>query len=169
VRDAAGTPISRTTDTVVLVGTADRWLRLPGPPVISVAQVAIDAVTLAGQDYRLANDALWRWCGWRPVVFGATEDMPAQVTVTYTHGLATVPADVVELVCAMTIAAVTAATALPGGAGLAASAGITSERVDDYSVTYATPTGPTAFDLSDATRARLAARFGGGAQMVRAR
>ncbi|MFE3382899.1 hypothetical protein, partial [Streptomyces anulatus] len=90
VRDAAGCPISQTTSTVVLEGEADARLRLPGPPVTAVATVLLDGAAVT--DWRLTGGRLWRAAGW------AGASGPSEVTVTYTHGLPTVPADIVDLV-----------------------------------------------------------------------
>ncbi len=97
VREAAAAPISATTSTLTLEGEPSQWLRLPGLPVASIASAKIDGVTVT--DWRLRSGMLWRaagWTGW---------DGPAEVEVTYTHGLTTVPADIVDLVCRMTAAA----------------------------------------------------------------
>jgi len=68
-------------------------------------------------------------------------------------------------VCRMTAAALDAAAAEDGGAGLAVS-DVHSERLGDYSVTYNADSGVTEMELSDRTRGRLASRFGGGAYVV---
>ena len=160
VRDAAGSPISQTTGTVKLEGFAAQWLRLPGQPVSAVSAVSIDGTAVT--DYKLRSGALWRESGWKPT------SEPSEVSVTYTHGLATVPADIVDLVCRLAVQALVALRA--GGAEAAAAARpVTSERIGDYAVTYDTSTDMGTMTLSDWQRDRLAARFGGGAAAVRLR
>lgn len=156
VRDAAGVPISRTTSTVHLFGDGGPWLRLPGPPIISVASVVVDGGTLVeGVDWALVDGALFRACGWE--VCGP---LPKPAVVTQTHGLAVVPADVVDLVCRMTGAALVAAAAEDDGSGLAVDR-IVSERLGDYAVTYDRAAGTTEMELAEQTRDRLRSRFGG--------
>lgn len=151
LRDAADSPISQTTSTVNLEGTGGR-LHLPGKPVTAVSAVLADGVALS--DYKLLNGALARPCGFSEGV---------EYTVTYTHGLATVPSDIVDLVCRLV-----GQELLALRAGETGSRAVKSERIGDYSVTYAdTETGSMA--LSDFQRNRLAARFGNGAGVVRSR
>ncbi len=151
VREGAGSNISQTTATVILEGTRETRLRLPGAPVAAVHAVALDEVPVT--DYRLSNGALWRFCGW------AGE----QVEVTYTYGLPAVPADIVDLVCRM------AARALVDfRTGDPTARDVRSQRIGDYSVTYAdTETGT--LTLSDFQRRRLAARFGTSVGVVNVR
>jgi hypothetical protein len=160
VREAAGVPISRTTSTVVLEGPVTQWLTLPGPPIVSVASVEIDGEAVT--DWRLRSHRLWRACGWSP---GCE---PSEAEVTQTHGLDPVPSDIVDLVCRITGTALADYRADPEGAGLAAG-DIRSERIGDYSVTYGDSGLITAMELPDYLRERLAARFGGGATIVRSR
>ncbi|MDT0568868.1 hypothetical protein RM704_15555 [Streptomyces sp. DSM 3412] len=161
VREAAGVPISQTTSTVALEGPDNsQWLSLPGPPVLSVASVAIDGETVT--DWKLRSGQLWRAAGWSP------GPEPSEVTVTYTHGLATVPADLVGLVCRIAAAVLVAHRAQPDGEGLAAR-DIRSERIGDYAVTYGDSGRITDIELPDYLREQLAARFGGGVTVVRSR
>jgi hypothetical protein len=154
VREAAGTPISEATSTVTVVGGLGPWLRLPGAPVGAVSAVLVDGVAVT--DYRLANDRLYRADGWQQ------DCGPSLVTVTYTHGLATVPADIVDLVCRLAVQAL-----LSYREGDPIGRAATSVRIGDYAVTYAdTETGTMA--LSETQRKRLAARFGGSITSVRA-
>lgn len=160
VRDAAGCPISRMTSTVALFGDCGTRLALPGQPVISVTTVILDGITLvAGTDWALANGELIRRRGWASLRL-----LPSPVTVTYVHGLAVVPADLVDLVCRMVATALQAAAG-EDGEGLAVD-DVTAERLGDYSVSYDADSGLTEMDLSTRTRKRLRARFGGGVAMV---
>lgn len=169
VREAAGVPILRTTSTVTLEGHwDDPWLSLPGQPVVDVTSVTIDGTAVT--DWRLASGQLWRRARW------ATDDGPAAVEVTMTHGLTEVPADIVGLVCSMVAAGLKAMRETDDGTGLAArdpSIQSTSESVASYSTstTYATgrdagDTAPTAMALPRSTRDALRRRFGGGARVL---
>ncbi|MER8262732.1 hypothetical protein ABT007_00890 [Streptomyces griseus] len=160
VRDAAGCPISQTTSTVVLEGEPDTRLRLPGPPVTAVTTVLLDGAPVT--DWRLTGGRLWRAAGW------TAAGGPSEVTVTYTHGLPTVPADIVDLVCRIAAAALLSHRAEDDGTGIAA-ADIRSERIGDYAVTYGDDGLISETELPDYLRERLAARFGGGAELVRSR
>lgn len=160
VREAAGSPISETTSTVTLEGEADQRLRLPGPPIRAVAAVAIDGVTAI--DWRLRTDRLWRFAGW------TAADGPSEVEVTYTHGLPDVPEDIVDLVGRLVAGAMASYRAEDGGASLGTQV-VTSERIGDYAVTYGGDGLATDMELPAYLRERLAARFGGGAGLVRSR
>jgi hypothetical protein len=160
IRDAAGTPISETTSTLTLEGGAGQWLTLPGLPITAVSSVLLDDVAVT--DWRLRTQRLWRAAGWQSG-YG-----PSEVTVTQTHGLPDVPADIVDLVCRFTAAALTAFRAGDGGASLATGI-ITSERIGDYAVTYGGMGLVTEVELPDYLRERLAARFGGGISSMRSR
>ncbi|MFC4494070.1 hypothetical protein ACFPA8_07980 [Streptomyces ovatisporus] len=161
VREAAGCPISETTDTVVLEGGRDLRLPLPGPPVSTVSAVLVDGVAVS--DWTLRSGALLRDAGWQS---GCT---PPEVTVTYTHGLPTVPADIVDLVCRLAAKSLVGLRTSPEDAGLAAPP-LVSERIGDYSAVYSYNTPlHTEAELPDYLRGRLRARFGGGAGVVRLR
>ncbi len=160
VREAAGSPISQTTSTITLEGEPGQWLTLPGLPISAVSSVKVDGETVT--DWRLRTERLWRAAGWTGC------DGPSEVEVTYTHGLAVVPADIVDLVCRMVAAALASYRSEDGGTGLA-TGNITSERIGDYAVTYGNDGRITEMDLPQYWRERLAARFGGGADLLRSR
>jgi len=160
VRDAAGVPISRGTWVVQLPGTPARWLALPGQPVTDVSHVELDEVELlVGVDCRLIGGRLYRSRGWQR---GCE---PSVVTVTMTAGLAEVPADIVDLVCAMVGSAL---RQVDEGYGTVHDR--PSIRIDDYHEqqpmvdSQQRLAGP--MELPPATRARLRARFGGGVAVV---
>ena len=161
VRDAAGVPIGSQTSTVTLYPSGPSpHLPLPGGPVTAVSSVTVGGDELTqGLDYALWDGSLYRPCGW---VSGST--LPEPVVVTYTHGLPTVPADLVDLVCRMAATAINAAED-GSGSGLAID-GVVSESLGDYAVTYRADSGLTEMELSERMRSRLRARFGGGAAMV---
>lgn len=159
VRRAAASPILQTTSTVELDGWRDdKWLQLPGPPIVSVTTAAIDGTPVT--DYRLARPRMWRAGGW------GVDDGPATVAVTLTHGLVEVPADIVDLVCSMVGAGIAAAAE-----GYQAHGGVIAERIDDYSVQYAQGAEAVAsvMELPRRTRAWLRQAFGGGVGMVKFR
>ncbi|WP_330478682.1 hypothetical protein OG301_26755 [Streptomyces platensis] len=155
VRDAAGSPISQTTSTVVLEGEPLARLRLPGPPVRSVSAVLVDGQVVT--DWKLASGALVRASGWRP------GPDPAEVEVTYVHGFAVVPADIVDLVCRLAGQELSSFRS-----GEMASRAVQSERIGDYQVTYGDSETGT-MSLTQFQRVRLAARFGGNVATARAR
>jgi hypothetical protein len=155
VRDAAGCPVSEVISTVTLEGASGATLFLPGQPVTAVSDVQIDGVAVS--DYRLTNGALWRSCGWSGRL------APSAVTLTMTHGLDPVPADIVDLVCRM---AAQALLAFRGGDP--APRQVSSERIGDYSVTYA-DTESGVMSLTTYQANKLAARFGNGAGVVKLR
>jgi hypothetical protein len=161
VREAAEVPISQTTSTVTLEGTPTQWLTLPGPPIISVASVELDGEAVT--DWRLRSNRLWRECGWQ------SDCGPSEVEVVQTHGLAVVPSDIVDLVCQMTGTALADYRADPDGAAGLGAADIRAERIGDYAVTYGSHGLITTMELPDYMRERLAARFGGGAVLLRSR
>ena len=152
VRDVAGCPISRVADDVVVLEGRGQYLPLPGPPVVSVASVECGGVPVT--DWELRSGALWRPGGWS-----------GNVTVTYTHGLETVPADIVDLVCRMAVHALVASRAQPDGSGLVA-APVSQEVISEVSVSYANSSAIRADSIPRQVRARLAARFGGTASVV---
>ncbi|MFD4527851.1 hypothetical protein ACFWP7_28755 [Streptomyces sp. NPDC058470] len=160
VREAAGSPISETTSTITLEGEPGQWLTLPGLPVSAVATVELDGVAIT--DWRLRSQRLWRAVGWTGC------DGPSEVEVTQTHGLATVPSDIVDLVCRMVAGALKAQRSEEDGTGLATEV-ITSERIGDYAVTYGGDGRVSEMDLPQYWRERLEARFGGGMQLLRSR
>lgn len=161
VREAAGVPISETTSTVALEAPDNSpWLSLPGPPIRSVSAVTVDGWTVT--DYKLRSHQLWRPGGWQ---LGSE---PSEVTVTQLHGLPTVPVDLVGLVCRIAAAVLVHHRAQPDGGGLAAK-DIRSERIGDYAVTYGDSGRITEIELPEYLREQLAARFGGGASVVRSR
>jgi len=157
VRDAAGSPISQTTSTVTLEGRPGPWLHLPGQPVQSVSAVSLDGQEV--DDWRLSSGALFRAAGW---VRATCE--PSAVEVAYVHGLPTVPADVVDMVCRLVGQALVSLRESPEAA--LANRPKIQERIGDYSVTYGYSPGFSDMELPKYLRARLAARFGNGAGVV---
>lgn len=160
VRDAAGASISQLTSTITLDGSRASRIRLPGLPVRSVTTVEIDGAPVT--DWRLSNGALWRASGWQ------SDYGPSEVTVTYTHGFPTVPADIVDLVCRLAARALVALRSGSDAAGMADRVAV-SERIGDYSATYSYVDQFSDVELPTYKRDQLAARFGGVADVVRSR
>lgn len=163
IRAAAGCPISRTTSTITVPAWGDNILRLPGVPLVSVGSVTVEGATVA--DYKMLPEGLWRSCGW-----GRT-NVPALVTVTYTHGILSseVPADIVDLACNLAAAGQAEARSLAAGGSFDPRTVV--ESIDDYRVQYSEGAEAlgSVFDLPAGTRSRLRARFGGGASLVETR
>lgn len=153
VREAAGNCISQLTSTVTLPAPRGNLLTLPGP-VTSVASVTVnDRSLVLNVDYYVLENGIWSYCGWDYL------DRPVPVIVTFTHGLVDVPADIVDLTCALAAMWMAAkATAF------AAEPGIESERIDDYAVTTSSDAAGQVSPIwiPERTRLALAARFGGG-------
>lgn len=152
VREAAGDIIGpRVTSSVTLVGSSSSWLLLPMCSVSAVSAVEIDGVD-AGP-VRLADGRVWRLSGWRSGAVG-----PSLVTMDVTHGLAQVPADIVDLVCSLVAGGIVAAED-----GYDPKRGVLNERIDDYGRGFATGNNEiiSPMDLPDRTRAWLRGRFAG--------
>ena len=151
IRDAAGCSITQTTGTIVLTGDSSRWLTLPGWAVSAVSAVLIDGAAVT--DFTLANGALYRAYGWGDGL------EPSFITVTYTQGLTTVPADIVDLTCSLVAAGVARAAD-----GYDPMRGVSSERIDDYqrSFTRGADEVVAPMELPASTRVWLAGRFGQG-------
>ncbi len=161
VRDAAGVPITRETFTVTIPGTRSEWLALPGQPVTDVTDVVVDDVSVTG--WKLVGGSLWNCAGWQ-----ARCGEPSTVTLTITGGLDPVPADIVDLVCAITGLALN----LSQDRGYASRGDLIGLRIDDYMEQYErTDTTRTAgpIELPPVTRQRLRSRFGGNVVVLRSR
>lgn len=154
IRDAAGAAISEETSTVVVSATTGTLLGLPGP-ITAVSAVLYDGDALSSDDYEVLPNGLWRRGGW-----GCA---PVPVTVTFTHGLAAVPDDIVDLTCQLA-----AAWLSHQDAGGGSTAGLTSARIDDAAETYSDESSGqiSPVYIPAVTRTWLANRFGGGAVVV---
>jgi hypothetical protein len=157
VRDAAEVPISRVTSTVKVGVPHGRWLDLPVATVTAVTSIT-DENDNPVTGWKLLNGRLWRLAGW-----GSTCE-PAELTVTVTHGLADVPADIVDLVCDL-------ATASLLSDGDVHDPRVQSEAIDDSRTTWQSGADGTVsvFELPERTRAALSRRFGGGAYVTGSR
>jgi hypothetical protein len=121
IRRAAGQQITSTESTVRLPVNCGA-VTLPGPPITAVSAVE-----------RVAEDGGAAVMGWK---WGSGDKVTnvsvwGDVMVTYTHGFPDIPEELVELVCS--VAARLGNTPNSGGM----EAGIRSEAIDDYTVTFA--------------------------------
>lgn len=156
VRDAAGCPISLATSTVTLVVSEPDWIDLPGGPVVSIASVTCGATALT---WTKVGDSVRIDCSSWPV----GTQWPVEVSVTYTHGLAVVPVDIVDLVCQM-VAIAGNQDGDPGNGGK-----LSSVRLDQYSESYIYPAGtesPSPYSVPQRVRDALRARFGTSVAVV---
>lgn len=164
-------------DTISILGTSDSWLPLPQIPVTAVTSVTMDGTALtAGTDYKVFGNKLWRKQGWQsnygwpwelegigspwynyaPPSLTWPFQEPSALVVVYTHGL---PPGDQRLQFARSVAL-----------GLARSvyanpAGINSESIDDYSVTYERITAQ--MEASPHLRAAVAKKYGRRAGLAR--
>lgn len=117
-----------TGEVVTLRPDRDGRFRLKERPVVSVASVT-DSSAVALTNVEFNTDGWLLYTAAFSQVPGPLFYLGAAwpLTVTYTHGYATIPADVVMVVCSM------------AGRVVANPAGIRSEMVGDYSVTYTIP------------------------------
>lgn len=153
IREHAG-PITIGTGTIVVPGTRDQWLSLPVQPITAVSSVLIGETAVT--DWRLIGGRLWRALGWWTICG------PEAVTVTLTYGLATVPADIVDLACSLVAGA-------QREREQGSHRGVAYERGDDYQIGYlqdAAAERVSAFELPERTKAMLRERFGGGAYVT---
>lgn len=154
--EAAGSPILEQRSVVEIPAMPKKILGLPGLPIREVHSVHIEEVPVLG--WKRINAGLFLASGWSH----GDIDM---VTVDYTHGLATVPADIKDLVARMVIAGLLAAQ--DGADGLALKNGQRSSiAIDDYKEAFATGgdfEAVTEMVLPERVVERLAKRFGAGA------
>jgi len=167
VRDAAGCPISETTSAVGLVVDDHAWIGLPGGPVTAVASLSIDGAVIPES---VQVNGTWS-TGWRKVgdallLNCVSLTLPATAAVTYTHGYATVPNDVVDLVCGLV------AMAFQQDGDYAGAGRESSIRLGDYSESGKVPAGaesPSPIAIPDSVRQRLRDRFGTLTAVIQAR
>lgn len=120
IRREAGQQITQTTSTVRLTAWRGH-VSLPSPPVSAVSEVL-----------RVLHDGTTEpFDGWLFDGVNRVNRVCGDVIVTYTHGFDPLPDELIDLVCS--VASRLGAT--PSGGGM--EAGIRSESIDDYSVTYA--------------------------------
>lgn len=161
IRDAAKSSISEETSTVKVIAPHGKWLTLPGP-VTAVSAVLLDGV--ADTDWKFIAGRLWRPWGWdylythlRP--FRPTVWEPVELTITYTHGYAIVPADIVNLCVDLVKLGIQEAGQKAQPAGVLS----VSTTIDDYTKRIQwSENARSVMELPDLTKQWLATRFGNG-------
>jgi hypothetical protein len=125
------------TDTAYLEPTHEQWLFLPQRPVTAVSAVTIGGSPLAASWWTLQSDALFRYDGWAGYFPGQAMPwrQPNTIAVTYTHGYAVIPADIVAVVCKLAQAKWSNPqgfkTAAAGAISLSLDSGVTAGALDD--------------------------------------
>lgn len=153
VREAADAVISQTTSTLTFPARHATFLPLP-KPVTAVSDATVGGVAIDG--YEIEPDGLYLCRGWGS----------GGVSITFTHGLAEVPADIVDLTCNLAKAWLDH-SATGGGS----TAGLTSVRLDDAAEGYSDESAGqiSPVYIPEVTRRWLRARFGSGAEVVSTR
>lgn len=157
VRQAAGSPILEHTATVTWWALeVGEWLEIPVTPVRSVSSVTLDGEAVT--DHKVVYGDLWRSSGWFTCE-------PVEVEATLVCGLPVVPEHIKQLVCDLAILGMDTASAG------ALDPRVAIERIDDYSVTFASGAElvSSAMSIPDATRLSLRAQFGRGVGSLRVR
>lgn len=153
VRDAAGCAISQQTSTITLAVADWCGFDLPFGPVTEVATITVAGVPVLG--WTVLDSTVTMPPGW------TTSCVPVGVTVTYTHGLPEVPADIVDLVCGV--------VGLAFAQGYGQASQLAAFHLGEYGESYKRPAGaesPSPIALPDAVRERLRARFGASAVVL---
>ena len=157
-----GVKLSQTTSTVTYVPRwDDSWIDLP-VPTGAVTQVDVDGVTLDADDYKKVDNRLYRAVGWGGArwadesrfSYRSSDDDFVSVDVTMTWGFdaTNLPGDLRQW------ALVLAAQVYQNFERIS----VQSERIDDYSITYATGGGQmAAIGLPGPVLAGLKSRYGG--------
>lgn len=136
----------------------DSPLHLPQQPVTAVTAVEIDGTALTSDEYDLVDQELHLPPRWSSGEFGEYRPY-MDVTVAFTYGYTTVPAELKAWCIVLASQQMTAAAG--GSLGIP---GVRSESIDDYSVTYVTD-GST-MTLPREILDRLRARYGTGAYVT---
>lgn len=164
IRNAADNCISQQTSTVTVEAPRGHLLRLPSP-VTDVSSVTVNGIIWTeGVDFLVTSEGLYSvspsWSTSFLPPYGVGADLPVPVVVTFTHGLTTVPPDIVDLCCALAASWKKSKTD-----GFEADAGVASFRVDDYQEVATSEASGQASPvwIPETTRAELRARFGSGA------
>jgi hypothetical protein len=155
IRAYTGQDFAVVLDDVVILRVQGGTLQLPQRPVIEVSR--IEAIGAAGTPDVVLVD--WVWDGIDQVRLGEgnyvinlpeiwwdDDGYPGTYRVTYSHGHAQPPADVVAVACAMVLRTLTS----PAMAG-----GLTSETVGPYSYRTDTPGLGLTVTMSDTDRQAL--------------
>lgn len=147
IRRAAGQHITSLTSTIRL-DVESGVIYLPGGPVTAVAEVKHAA------DDGGSVISGWRWNGYNRISNVRLRPCATQADVNFTHGLINSPDQLTEIVCSV-------AQRLGLGDSVSGmEAGIRSESIDDYSVTYASEARVDAASLLPGEEAALAKIIG---------
>lgn len=116
-------------DTWETAGPPGRYLRLPERPVTAITSVTLDGTALtagtASGTYRRSLDRIYRDVGW--FTTGTDTCAPSDIIVVYSHGWPD-GHQKLQLAASTTLMLAARVYEVP--------AGVTSERIDDYAVTY---------------------------------
>lgn len=173
-------------DVMPIMGTTDSWLPLPQLPVTAVTAVTLDGTALTvgtgTNQYQVFGNRLWRSQGWQtqygypywdsfgqgepwwsfaPPNFAWPAQQPSLAVVTCTHGYAA-GAQQLQLARSAVLSLASSAYSNPSG--------VSSESIDDYSVSFANPNsggGPATMSLSPYLKAALRRQYGRRAGLVR--
>lgn len=158
VQEAAGNQrlVQVVDDPFEMIGLTDSWLNLPQIPVTAVGPVNLDGTlltvgTLDPTHYKLRGNRLWRTCGWQTYV-----GQPSDVDGLYTHGF---PVGSQNLELARNAVMSLAKTVVTNAGG------VSSESIDDYTVTYNAMSAQ--MEASPYTKAALRRKYGRRAGLVR--
>lgn len=157
VRAYTGQDFAETDDAQVTMRAQAGLIRLPQRPVTGVSSV----VAIGGNGTPDLTLTDWWWDGLDLIRIGAGEYVinlpeqwwddedgyPGTFRVTYSHGYAAVPPDVVAVVCGMVLRTLTAPTSVGG---------VTSETIGPYSYRLESAGVGTAVSLGDMERKTLA-------------
>ena len=150
VRNVVGQSITQATSTITLhvPDEPTTFLQLPQRPATAVNAVTISGTTV--NDYTVLPGTLYRANGWS--TGRSFRGAPVTVTVTYTHGYATVPDDI-KAACLYVAAQI-----------FANPTGVESVAIDDYRESRATATAGAL--LPPGLEQTLRAVYGGGAYVT---
>ncbi|MGV8973366.1 MAG: hypothetical protein ACOH10_13675 [Rhodoglobus sp.] len=145
LRGAIGQALNFGTSTVSVWATPDGYVRLPAVPAITITLVLDEGVAV---DYRKVDSA----------TLYVPSGYARMLDVTYTHGWATIPGELVKWTCVL--AAASLAAAQTGNLGM--SGGLSSVGVDDARATWATNAGEQGegVSLPERVAERLRATYG---------
>lgn len=143
VQGVTGQRLVRLTTTPTLPGVCSQWLNLPQWPVVSVATVVLDGVTIT--DWRKNGVRLWRAAGWQPSLV-----QPVEVAVTYTHGYLSTD-QYLQAARGAVLSLCAPFYSNPDGAG--------SVKIDDYAATFAAM--QSSMNANEPLKDALRAQYGG--------
>lgn len=132
--------IDGASETVTLDANGTTKLVLPSWPVTAVASVAVEGATLPATEYE------WSRVGLLSRISGVWPTKLASVAVTYTHGYASLPANVADALKSVTLAVAARAWSNP--------AGLVRMQIGSYSEQHAT-TGGEGGALTEQERATI--------------